>query len=178
MPRIFQLVKCCFAVYCITVCVTLIVLVYGVFVTPLLLVCKPLERRCQELLQRLAILIILGALEYTVHSQLVLSLPEECGPEMETLVYSKFKEGYAFEEGLAERLAHVDAASPDKRRDIVIANHQLSLDWVYIWCIMVPLVRAGSVKIILKRSLLSIPIFGLVRMTGEGPLYSLAFCRG
>lgn len=167
MPRILQLLKCCFAVYCITVCVTLIVLVYGVCVTPFLLIHKPLERRCQEFLQRLAIFIVLSALEYTAHSQLVLSLPAECGPEMEALVYSKLKGRYLFEEGLAEQLAHVDAAGLDRRRDIIISNHQLYLDWIYIWCIMVPLVRAGSVKIILKRSLMSIPVLGIVG-AGEG----------
>lgn len=163
MPKIIQLIKCCFAVYCITICITLIVLLYGVCIAPFLLIYKPFERRCQELLQRLAILIILGVLEYTAHSQLVLSLPVECGPEMEALVYSKLKGRYAFEDGLEEQLANVDAAILDKRRDIIISNHQLYLDWIYIWCIMVPLVRAGSVKIILKRSLMNIPIIGIVR---------------
>ncbi len=46
------------------------------------------------------------------------------------------------------------------QRDMVIANHQAYMDWVYIWAFLAPLDRDAVVKIILKRSLGDLPIFG------------------
>ena len=53
----------------------------------------------------------------------------------------------------------------DGKRDILIANHQIYMDWIYIWCVMAQLGREGTVKIILKRSLLNVPVLGLVKLS-------------
>ncbi len=45
--------------------------------------------------------------------------------------------------------------------DIVIANHQIYADWIYIWAFMNYIDRAGAIKIVLKRSLQFIPFIGL-----------------
>ncbi|RKP40226.1 acyltransferase-domain-containing protein, partial [Dimargaris cristalligena] len=45
-------------------------------------------------------------------------------------------------------------------RAIVIANHQVYMDWIYLWFVAYYAGCHGYVKIILKDSLRSIPIFG------------------
>ncbi|KAI8368292.1 acyltransferase-domain-containing protein [Radiomyces spectabilis] len=45
-------------------------------------------------------------------------------------------------------------------RIIVTANHQIYADWIYIWCVAYMASAHGAMKIILKDSLKSLPIFG------------------
>lgn len=45
--------------------------------------------------------------------------------------------------------------------DIVISNHQIYVDWLYIWSFFTLSRSAGNLYIILKRSLQFIPIFGI-----------------
>lgn len=45
-------------------------------------------------------------------------------------------------------------------RLILISNHQLYSDWIYIWCLAYFCRRHGDLKIILKKSLAKIPIWG------------------
>ena len=44
--------------------------------------------------------------------------------------------------------------------DVVICNHQLYTDWIYIWALLTHLGKGGNVKITLKKSLQWIPIAG------------------
>lgn len=52
--------------------------------------------------------------------------------------------------------------SPLSRHDILIANHQIYVDWVYIWSFLDKINRSGDVKIVMKRSLQFVPLFGWV----------------
>lgn len=45
--------------------------------------------------------------------------------------------------------------------DLVMANHQIYADWIYIWALLNRAGRAGAVKIVMKRSLQFLPIVGL-----------------
>lgn len=51
-------------------------------------------------------------------------------------------------------------AKGETTSDIVICNHQLYTDWVYIWALLTHMGKGGNVKITLKRSLQWIPIVG------------------
>ena len=164
--KLYGLVKGFLAIYCISTCSIVLVIFYVVFVAPFIILSKSFERRLQEVVQRGWVYLLLGVTESVANSQLLVTLPEECGPEMEALVYHKLKGGFEFgfdEEQRLTKLPVPQSERDDMKRDIVIANHQIYMDWIYIWAIMGRLRREGNVKIILKRSLLSIPIFGLVQ---------------
>ncbi|OZJ03143.1 hypothetical protein BZG36_04640 [Bifiguratus adelaidae] len=47
-------------------------------------------------------------------------------------------------------------------RLILISNHQVYADWIYLWCFAYMANAHGAVKIILKDALRKLPIFGLV----------------
>lgn len=47
-----------------------------------------------------------------------------------------------------------------KRRSIIIANHQIYTDWVFLWWLTSTADLAGNIFIMLKKSLESIPILG------------------
>ncbi|QLL32145.1 hypothetical protein HG536_0C03130 [Torulaspora globosa] len=47
-----------------------------------------------------------------------------------------------------------------KRRSIIIANHQIYTDWVFLWWLTSTADLAGSIYIMLKKSLESIPLLG------------------
>lgn len=162
MPDLPRLARGIISIYCCSVCASLLFIIYVIFVAPLLLINKPLERRLQEVIQRLAVYVVLGVAAHFAHSEIVITLPEECGEEMELEVYKHLGKAYRFDRATERRLSCCNTFI-DQRRDIVIANHQLYMDWLYIWSMMGPLSRAGSVKIILKRSLMKIPILGPVR---------------
>lgn len=55
---------------------------------------------------------------------------------------------------------HGKIASHLKRRSIIIANHQIYTDWVFLWWLTSTADLAGNIFIILKKSLESLPIFG------------------
>ncbi|KAI9295889.1 acyltransferase-domain-containing protein, partial [Neoconidiobolus thromboides FSU 785] len=58
-----------------------------------------------------------------------------------------YKDNYKTKLNLPERL-------------LLICNHQLYSDWIYIWCFSYFARRHGDLKIILKKSLAKIPVFG------------------
>ncbi|CAG8484150.1 7683_t:CDS:2 [Funneliformis mosseae] len=58
--------------------------------------------------------------------------------------------------------AKIDLDMPE--RLILIANHQIYADWVYIWVFSYLANAHGAIKIILKDSLKWLPIFGWVRI--------------
>jgi 1-acyl-sn-glycerol-3-phosphate acyltransferase len=60
----------------------------------------------------------------------------------------------------------IEEIAVDESRDIVIANHQIYADWIYIWGFLGLLGRAGNIKIVCKRAIQFIPVIGWVR----GPL--------
>lgn len=55
-----------------------------------------------------------------------------------------------------------DSAVHPPNRLIVMANHQIYLDWIYLWEFLRKMELSGWVKIILKRSLMKLPVVGFV----------------
>lgn len=53
-----------------------------------------------------------------------------------------------------------DRRKGEAASDIVICNHQLYTDWIYIWALLTHLGKGGNVKITLKKSLQWIPVLG------------------
>ncbi|CAJ1972839.1 unnamed protein product [Sphenostylis stenocarpa] len=49
---------------------------------------------------------------------------------------------------------------PTKERVLLIANHRTEVDWMYLWDLALRKGRLGSIKYILKNSLMKLPIFG------------------
>ena len=56
----------------------------------------------------------------------------------------------------------IEEVKEDESRDIVISNHQIYADWIYIWAFLALLGRAGNVKIVCKRVIQFVPIIGWV----------------
>lgn len=63
--------------------------------------------------------------------------------------------------GLNGKIEELDAG---ESRNIIISNHQIYADWLYIIAFLGLLGRAGSVKIVCKRVLQFIPILGFVHI--------------
>lgn len=55
----------------------------------------------------------------------------------------------------------VDSTVQD-HREIMICNHQIYADWLYLWGFLDQIHRAGSIKIIMKKELGDIPVVGFV----------------
>lgn len=160
-------IKGLFYIYCIASCSTVLVFLMSLFGLPFLLLNKHFQRQLQQLAQSAWVYLLLGITAHAADSELIVYLPEECGPEMEKIVYEKLKMGFNF--GLAAARLEESESPPtprDRRRDIIISNHQIYMDWIYIWALMARIRREGNVKIILKRSLLNIPVFGIVGHCG------------
>ncbi|KAL6925929.1 hypothetical protein ACO0SA_000538 [Hanseniaspora valbyensis] len=56
--------------------------------------------------------------------------------------------------------ATIDAKTHFKDKSVVIANHQIYTDWVYLWWLAYTSNLAGNIYILLKKSLESLPILG------------------
>lgn len=57
----------------------------------------------------------------------------------------------------------IEEIAEDDSRDIVISNHQIYADWIYLWAFLGLLGRAGNIKIVCKRAIQFIPLVGWVR---------------
>jgi len=62
--------------------------------------------------------------------------------------------------GSSEIVVTGDPVDPTETA-ILIANHQMDVDWWYVWCFTKKYERQGNFKIALKKELFYIPIFGL-----------------
>lgn len=51
---------------------------------------------------------------------------------------------------------------PAKERVLLLANHRTEVDWMYLWDLALRKGREGSIKYILKSSLMKLPVFGWV----------------
>lgn len=173
MGKIWQATCTAVLVYCMLVSVALVLVLYIILMLPLRLISHRWDAIVQEICQSMAVYIVLGVCGFPVDSQLITSLPEETTEQY--LAYKALQDGYEFERQVRERLKTapplVEECIRLRRRDIIIANHQIYVDWLYIWSLAVPLNRAGSIKIILKRSLLfAIPVLGIV-LYPDAPYY-------
>ncbi|KAG0774980.1 hypothetical protein G6F22_013644 [Rhizopus arrhizus] len=88
---------------------------------------------------------LIAIVEYFAPTQFVLSFDENCGPVEDILQLDDSKNviGLNFPE-----------------RMIAIANHQIYADWIYIWCLAHLADKHDAIKIILKKSLEYLPIYG------------------
>lgn len=161
--KMWGLLKGAFVLYCFLSCSTVLLLAYIFIILPFILLSKSIERRLQAILQKTWVYLLLGVTVNAAHSELLVTLPEEGGAEMEAAVLERISGGFVFDDVTVERLKEKFTNKKDGQRDIVIANHQIYMDWIYIWAFMARLQREGTVKIILKRSLLNVPLFGLVQ---------------
>jgi lysocardiolipin and lysophospholipid acyltransferase len=131
--------------------------VFGIFVIHMLVsvslrcVNRRLFRRVQRFFEALFVRLLLSLVQLIAPNELVMSLPLE--PENVALTEQKFAQ--LFSQG-SDKFADSCAVS----RDIIMANHQIYSDWIYLWALMDRIDRAGEVKIIMKRSLRQVPIFG------------------
>lgn len=95
--------------------------------------------------------------------RLMLSLIQVIAPN-QLVLYTPDSENYSNSEITLKKFSKVFLGTfePDSSlsRDLVMANHQLYSDWVYLWALMDRVDRAGELKIIMKRSLRSVPVFG------------------
>lgn len=104
---------------------------------------------------------IIGMIDHLVPTQVHVSVPDELvhakgGVEDEAMRHLIL--AYDFDKHLREQAMGIDGDRP--ACDIVIANHQLYTDWLYLWALLSRAGRGGSVKIVLKRSLQWLPILG------------------
>ncbi|KAJ3137925.1 hypothetical protein HK100_000223 [Physocladia obscura] len=74
-------------------------------------------------------------------SLLVLTNWKPLGPAVEIVVYSEME------------MSEIDKC-------VIMSNHQTQLDWMYLWMVALRKGKGGSLRIILKESLKSVPIFG------------------
>ncbi|KAI8145357.1 acyltransferase-domain-containing protein [Fennellomyces sp. T-0311] len=89
--------------------------------------------------------VLVGLLQYFAPSTFILTMDSSCDG---TDIVTRDKQG------------GVTGLSFPKRI-IVTSNHQIYADWIYIWLIAFHAKAHGSLKIILKHSLVYLPVFGL-----------------
>lgn len=108
-------------------------------------------RRVQCFFESLFARIMLSLVHFIAGGNIYLHLPAIDDPAHGSTL-AKFQ-------GIFENL-HAPPAFPATEDDILISNHQIYSDWVYLWSLMDVFGRAGDVKIIMKRSLRAVPVFG------------------
>lgn len=162
MNRFLGLLKGILSIYCIVSCSCLLVIFYVILITPFLLINKSFERQLQQMIQWAWVYLLLGVTASAADSELALTLPDNCSQEEKSNILQRLERGFDFSELPLVPRRGEQPRKKDLMRDIVIANHQIYMDWIYIWALMARLRREGDVKIILKRSLLNVPVFGLV----------------
>lgn len=152
-------------VYCLVLCSILLIIIFVVLFAPFRIIHPRYERQLQELTQWVWVYLLLGITASAADSKMLITLPEDCGLEEEARVLELLRDRFVFDPEILARFAKLKQQGKrgaEGKRSIIIANHQLYLDWIYIWALMAKLRREGTVKIILKRSLLNIPVFGVV----------------
>nr|ALB76840.1 1-acyl-sn-glycerol-3-phosphate acyl transferase 4 [Jatropha curcas] len=67
---------------------------------------------------------------------------------------------FLFEKINGTKVVFSGDAVPAKERVLIIANHSTEVDWMYLWDLALRKGCLGSIKYILKRSLMKLPLFG------------------
>ena len=104
-------------------------------------------RKVQRFFEGFFVKLLISMIQLISDSQFVISLPEQENVELTAAKFAKI-------------FQVPPAADSALERDILISNHVLYSDWIYLWGLMDRIGRAGEVKIIMKRSLRNVPIFG------------------
>ena len=110
-------------------------------------------RRVQRFFEALFVRLLLSLVQVIAGNEFVLSLPE-------TEKYSNIKLTEEKFQKIFEGVKSSENLTIPVSRDLIISNHQIYSDWIYLWSLMDKIDRAGEVKIIMKRSLRKVPIFG------------------
>lgn len=108
-------------------------------------------RKVQRFFESLFVSLLLSLVQVIAENEFVLSIPE-------IDKYSNYKL-------TEEKFGKLFGTQPENEdeiisRDLIMSNHQIYSDWIYLWSLMDKIDRAGEVKIIMKRSLRQVPIFG------------------
>ena len=113
--------------------------------------------KAQRFFEALFVRLLLSLLQVIVKTELVLSIPEidNINYPYPNAKLSETKFSTVFN-GHLESLSSQETVS----RDLMMCNHQIYSDWIFLWALMDRIDRAGEVKIIMKRSLRQVPIFG------------------
>lgn len=106
--------------------------------------------RVQRFFEALFVRLLLSLILIIAPNEMVLCLPEDSNSDNVKVTEAKFSRIFLREK---ERI-------PGLSRDLIMSNHQIYSDWIYLWSLMDKIDRAGEVKIIMKRSLRQVPIFG------------------
>ena len=109
-------------------------------------------RRVQRFFEALFVRLLLSLVQVIAGNELVLSIPDSEKYSNTKLTEEKFRKVFSCES--------VDSENEGISRDLIMSNHQIYSDWIYLWALMDRIDRAGEVKIIMKRSLRQVPIFG------------------
>lgn len=109
-------------------------------------------RRVQCYFEALFVRLLLSLVQVIAGNELVLSIPETDRYTNTKITETKFARAF-FGKTQSEDESRVS-------RDLIMSNHQIYSDWIYLWALMDRIDRAGEVKIIMKRSLRQVPIFG------------------
>lgn len=110
-------------------------------------------RRVQRFFEALFVRLMLSLIQVIAPNQLVLYTPNSETYTNSEITLKKFSKVFLGGGSGSDSEASFS-------RDLIMSNHQLYSDWVYLWALMDRVDRAGELKIIMKRSLRSVPIFG------------------
>ncbi|CAO3660005.1 unnamed protein product [Rhizopus stolonifer] len=92
---------------------------------------------------------LVALVEHFAPTEFVFSFDKNCGPVEDIVQLDSLNKIIGL--NLPERM-------------IAIANHQIYADWIYIWCLAHLAGMHGAIKIIMKKSLEYLPIYGAVRI--------------
>lgn len=120
--------------------------------------------KVQRFFEALFVRLLLSLIQVIVGNELVLSIPEIDEIRYPNAKLSESKFARVFNGIDCSVLEDSSLSSKSSKtsvsRDLIMCNHQIYSDWIFLWALMDRIDRAGEVKIIMKRSLRQIPIFG------------------
>ncbi|SAM01144.1 hypothetical protein [Absidia glauca] len=102
---------------------------------------------------------LVGLMQWLAPSQMVFYFDESCPPSTHIVKHSNQKQRQQQRKKGTSSCPPGELNFPD--RAIVISNHQIYADWIYIWFIAYLSKAHGSLKIMLKNELKYLPFFGL-----------------
>lgn len=110
-------------------------------------------RKVQRYFEALFVRLLLSLIQVIAGNELVLSIPETDRYTNTSITETKFARAFFGKEEAELNESRVS-------HDLIMSNHQIYSDWIYLWSLMDRIDRAGEVKIIMKRSLRQVPILG------------------
>ena len=115
---------------------------------------KKTFRRVQRFFEALFVRLLLSLILLIAGNEIILCIPETESGHYTNVKLTEMKFSKMFHDAEQE----LDDGSIS--RDLIMSNHQIYSDWIYLWSLMDKIDRAGELKIIMKRSLRKVPILG------------------